>query len=75
MRISVLTYPEAGALRPCALHLGARKVPVASVLARWEGDGHHYFEVGDLAGRRFVVRQCARTGLWELEAVYRQAAL
>ena len=71
MRISVLTNPEAGLARPCAFYLGGRRVPVVALLAQWDDATHRLFEVRDLAGRRFVLRQCRRTELWELAAVYR----
>ncbi|MGE5638488.1 MAG: hypothetical protein ACM30H_00195 [Clostridia bacterium] len=70
MRISVLTTPEAGSHRPCAFHLGGRRVAVAAVLARWDDDSGRCYEVRDLEGRRFVLRQCSASGLWELAGVY-----
>ena len=74
MRISVLTTPEAGAHRPCAFHLGGRRVAVAAVLSRWDEAAGRCYEVRDLEGRRFVLRQCAASGLWELAGVWGRAA-
>jgi hypothetical protein len=74
MRISVLTTPQAGRHRPCAFHLGGRRVAVAAVISRWDDATGQCYEVRDLEGRRFVLRQCTESGLWELAGVYGRAA-
>ena len=70
MRIVVFTYPETGPSRPRAFQLGGRRVPVVAVLDQWDAGGFRYFQVRDFGGRRFVLRQCAESGTWELQGVY-----
>ena len=74
MKISVLTYPDAGVARPHAFHLGGRRVAIVAIVDQWQAPGQRYFEVCDLSGRRFVLRHCNLSGSWELEGVYGRAA-
>lgn len=70
MKISVLSYPEAGVPRPHAFQLGGRRVAVVAILDQWQAPGHRYYHVRDFDGRRFVLRYCGKSGCWELEGVY-----
>lgn len=75
MKISVLSYPEAGGRhRPHAFQLGGRRVSVVAILDQWDAPSHHYFQVRDFDGRRFVLRHCLQLNCWELEAVYGPAS-
>jgi len=73
MKISVLSYPEAGVPRPHAFQLGGRRVAVVAILEQWQATGHRYYQVRDLDGRRFVLRYCPESATWELEGVYGRA--
>ena len=76
MKICVLTHPGAhGEQEPRAFQLGGRRVPVIAILDRWEAPAHHYFQVRDHDGRRFVLKHDPQTGTWELEAVYGKKAV
>jgi hypothetical protein len=76
MKICVLTNPGAhGEQEPRAFQLGGRRVPVIAILDRWEAPAHHYFQVRDYEGRRFVLKHDPQTGTWELEAVYGKRAV
>ena len=55
---------------PCVFYLGGRRLPVTTVLERWNDATHRFFEVGVDDGRRFVLRLDADTRLWELAAVF-----
>jgi hypothetical protein len=71
VKISVLSYPEAGGPpRPHAFQLGGRRVAVVAILDQWDVPSHHYFQVRDFDGRRFVLRYSPQLKCWELEAVY-----
>lgn len=75
MKICVLTHPGArGEREPRAFQLGARRVPVAAILERWQAPSRRYYRVRDVDGRRFVLRHDGESGSWELEAVYGPAA-
>lgn len=71
MKICVLTNPGSrGEREPRAFQLGARRVPIAAILERWQAPSRRYYRVRDVDGRRFVLRQDRESGSWELEAVY-----
>lgn len=71
MKICVLTHPASrDEQEPRAFQLGARRVPIAAILDRWQGPAQRRFLVRDHDGRRFVLRHDRKQGTWELEAVY-----
>jgi hypothetical protein len=71
MKLSVICNSgHKGEERPCAFHLGGRRLPVVVVLACWLDMPHKYFEVGVEDGRRFVLRQDTVLRTWELAAVF-----
>jgi len=75
VRISVLSHPgERGRYRPCAFHLGGRRLQVVTVLDSWTDSAHWYFEVSVQDGRRFILRHEQASNAWELAAVYAASA-
>ncbi|HZM33117.1 MAG TPA: hypothetical protein VFC18_01390 [Burkholderiales bacterium] len=74
MRISVLCErgPKAEE-RPCAFHLGGRRLHVMTVLASWGDAPHRYFEVAVDDGRRFVLHHDLSFSCWELAGVFAAA--
>lgn len=63
-----------GEVLPRCMHLGGRRVPVVAILDRWDETEHHYYQVKDIDGRRFVLRYEPQSQMWELTAVYGRAA-
>jgi len=55
---------------PCAFYLGGRRLPVTSVLQRWQDATHQYFEISVDDGRRFVLSYEPGVRCWELAAVF-----
>ncbi|HZE62172.1 MAG TPA: hypothetical protein VE085_16665 [Burkholderiales bacterium] len=55
---------------PCAFYLGGRRLPVTSVLERWQDATHHYYEITVDDGRRFVLSYEPGLRSWELAAVF-----
>ncbi len=71
MKICVhCTRSPRGEDTPCAFYLGGRRLPVTSVLDRWNDGTHRFFEVAVDDGRRFVLRLDPDSRLWELAAVF-----
>ena len=71
MKICVYGPSRGGEEQPRVFYLGARRLPVVAIVARWEEAGHRCYEVSVDDGRRFVLRHEPATGRWELAAVYR----
>jgi hypothetical protein len=71
MKICVYGPSRGGEEQPRVFYLGARRLPVVAILARWLDGEHRCYEVSVDDGRRFVLRHQPATGRWELAAVYR----
>lgn len=55
---------------PCAFYLGGRRLPITSVLERWQDATHQYYEISVDDGRRFVLSYEPGLRSWELAAVF-----
>lgn len=74
MKICVYGCPgRGGESEPHVFYLGARRLPIVAILARWQDMGHRYFEVQADDGRCFLLRHTPASDHWELAAVYRNA--
>jgi hypothetical protein len=71
MKICVNCRPgQHGEQEPSVFHLGGTRLPVVSIVDRWQVPSHHYYRVTVRDGRRFVLRHDPSHGTWELSAVY-----
>jgi hypothetical protein len=52
--------------RPMALLLGARRIPVQTVVDRWYGEDHAYFKLAGQDGAVYLIRQDRTSDTWEL---------
>ena len=52
--------------RPVAIRLGARRIPVQTIIDRWLGEDHAYFKVAGEDGLVYLIRQDRTTDTWEL---------
>ncbi|HSD51483.1 MAG TPA: hypothetical protein VLG48_08745 [Candidatus Methylomirabilis sp.] len=52
--------------RPVAIQLGERRIPVAEVEDRWQGEDHAYFKLIGKDGMRYLIRQDRTSDTWEL---------
>jgi hypothetical protein len=52
--------------RPVAFQLGERRIPVAEVVDRWQGEDHAYFKLIGEDGMRYLIRQDRGSDTWEL---------
>jgi hypothetical protein len=52
--------------RPQAIQLGARRIPVQSVIDRWYGEDHAYFKFAGEDGAVYLIRQDRTSDTWEL---------
>jgi hypothetical protein len=74
MKICVYGCPgRGGESEPRVFYLGARRLPVVAILARWQDKADRYFEVQADDGRCFLLRHAPTSDHWELAAVYRNA--
>lgn len=58
-----------GSEEPASFYLGARRLPVQSVVERWRDLAHAYYRVQVGDGRHFVLRYEAASRCWELVSV------
>ncbi len=52
--------------RPVAFQMGERRIPVAEVVDRWQGEDHAYFKLIGEDGMQYVIRQDRTSDSWEL---------
>ena len=58
-----------GQNEPGVFYLGGRRLPVLTIVERWDDPSHAYFKVQVVDGRRFVLRYDPVAMSWELVSV------
>lgn len=57
-----------GEEEPRALHLGARRIAVESILDRWLDPRHRYFKLRGEDGATYLLRHDEAAGTWTLHS-------